>query len=1063
MGSRVNQAVISANRLLGELLALLRTSKPEGVLTGVTLPTRSFAPGHRTADASAAGGLGDASGVTVIRPDDDLSHRWSLHDLARIEEDDGGLVDQALGTEVRVLAGEGGTYVLRAHDNNAVVGEVLLSVPYLVSVSHSHASMRPALAALGVPEADHDRRWSAVARAAEIVAAHVLRPANVRLDWQGQSHDQVMAALDDQTAPTLLARRTRLPRPRRDIRVDVGPAEDLLDDVTRWALSIARSVTTKEDDVGWHTVLTSRLFGIEGWSVVARVTARLGDPDGDDVDQALHALASAATDADGERRWAEAAGRLLGVSVGRGVLRALGLRPATPDLPSGRGDVEPCEVVSVTPAHELASLLGLHRPAGRSPADLPTDLASVADDAGSAERRAAMTGAWGDLVALFGSEWGVASDAPTRYDVLAGVVSPRHLESTQLLAPLPAPYGRRTLIPGSVDAEFADDGSVTTPARYGSQEDDPDGRHTAVAELQADLRRVGIDYGLAEVGRYGYLRINFRAGVLDPRVFDGAPGDAFVLHAAAASRRVQTGHTGLAVRELQIAARYPNDVVEQPTVAAPYADRLAVAGTDADRADDGTPGTPLDDPDGELDPATALELRTWVFARRRLPVVVEARQQVGGASDWTVPNTELFADPRAHNLLGPDDVATTDPRMFVLDLSGMPQELGGVDIAAERRVLGDHSGPTGFGGPRSRAAHRIEPLTLDETFGATSAVHVAPAIGTPDPGDDWLPTGGTTTAAQVRGWFTSGWRVLDAVTRAETGGSWDGFNGYDSAVWSYPMFHFTLLGVTEVESAAGDFLGYESGQPGKMAHIVRWLQDRPGDVPEAPDRRGEVHDLMQAAYQRTFGRYGIGAGPLGNDLSGYLHIAGLRTVTGGTAASPWTIDMATTNWQTANAAVRGRQQALYDAYAQWFRSWQWAARFVRNLRFDDVLQRLLVAHALDWTADALERTIQVGQVNRQVDGSVTSEVAAAAYLRTFVKSPGQSNIGFRAVPVATWTANQTTAAQQFIAAITVDGLRDSATTAMNRPGLSATTLPTTAQLREARDWVLRSLLPAETP
>lgn len=1026
-------ALISANRAAAERLAVLQGTGPQGILAGTSLETRSFHPGNRTADT----GLGSGSGMTTIHADDGANRRWTLHDTSRLEDADGGEVAETRGTHVTVTAGEGGTYLLRAHDASGPAGEILLSVPYIVYVVHSAASVGPELAAAGIDAADREHWWGEVMRTARTVAEHVLRPVNARLSWVADSEN--IPPLDAQPeGSSMLARRTATGQPVRRIVITIALDDSLLTDVERWIRAVIRQMTESEEDAQWNMSI-ARLFGHADAPISAHVTARLGGTGDTEVDDILRTLA-ASPDREGKERWAEMAGRLLGVTIGRAALRGIGLRPVA-QRPAG---VKPCDVLEPQPRDETASLLGLHRPAGATISTLAGDLAALPAGASADERRTAMTHRWGDLVELFAREWGTAAGSSTRYDVLSGLVSSELLETARLIAPLPAPYGRRALAPGSRDAELDTTDDVITPARYGSELDDPDDRRTAIADLQTDLRRVGIDYGLHHAGLYGYRRIGFSGASVDRSVFDGELADTPPTYSVAQSRQVQRGYTGLAVREFRIASRYPNDVVETPTPVAPYGNRLAVAATHEERADDGEAGEPLDDVDGEVSPATALEIRAWVFARRRVPVVVEARQLRAGRSDWTVNDTELFASPHAHNLLGPNDIDSRDPRMFVLDLSGMPQRLN-PDAPEERLVLGDYNGQVGdpprdtYGGPRSRAPHRLAPITLDATFGAASPVHVAPAPGAPDPGEDWLAPGTASTAAQVREWFTSAFRVIYAVTQKETGGFWDGFNGWDLAVWSYPLFHYTLR--------------LRGGRPGKMAEVVRWLQVPDDDIPADPHRRDDVHDAMKQAFQRSFGRYGVGAGPIGrNDPTGYVHIAGLRSATGETRGTPWQVDMAADDWHGQNASGQARMRAFYDSYVQWFRSWPWAARFVRSLRYDGGLQRLLIAHAIDWSAHALERNVRGGVAH----SLITSEVAAAAYLRAYVKEPAQSDNGFNAVERASWAANQRTAAEQFVAGITDEGLRDSAGDAIRSPGLSVTDLPTPTQLREARDWVLRS-------
>lgn len=1026
--------VLQANRATGNRLAQMRSSGAEGVLEGVSIEHRAFNPGHRTADR----GLGDDRGIVVIRADDGREYRWTLHDSARIDDEFGGLGAEATGQAVTIRAGEGGTYVLRAHSPSATVGEILLSVPYLVHVSHSHEDMAAALNRLGIAETDHEQRWGAVIRTAKRVAAHVLRPVNVRLNWSGTVVEDVLPEVEDPAAPSLLARKTAPTEVLRAVGVLVGPEEDLLDQAQQQVLAGLRPGPDADHDRAWQTLLSRQVRGAGGTRFSARVGSRLGGGS-DEIDQILNELVGEAD------RWAEFSGRVLGIGVGRAVLRSLGLTPAE----TGRDEnVLPCEIIEREPANHIHSLLGLHRPSGAQIPDLEGALNGIAADASADQRRSAMENHWGDLVDLYVTQWGTSQAETTEYDVLAGLVSTHHLENAQILAPLPGPYSRRTLMPGSVDATVDGAGVVQSAARYGSEGDDLDGRGTAVADLQTDLKRLDIVYGLEPEGKYGYRRLWFRGRALDPAIFDGELGEKHPHEADPSqpkygptmSRLVQRGYTGLAVREFQIAGRYPNDVVEQLTATEPYADRLAIALTDDDRADDGTEGTPIDGPNGEVEPIDGIEIQRWIFARRRLPVVIEARERINAGTAWTVANSRLIANPRAHNLIGPNDVNDDDPRMFVVDLSGMPQVLD-KDAAQVRRVLGDYGGVTGYGGPHASGSHTMVDIELSSMFGDESPVFTVPAAGQPDEGQDLLPPNSTDTPTDVREWFTIAWSVLDAVTRTETGGSWDGMNAWDSGVWSHPLFHYTLR--------------TGKGGPGKMPEVVGWLQNPANTIPETNDRRDEVHELMQKAYQRAFGRYGVGAGPSGaTDRTGYLHIPGLRRVSGGSASNPWTVDMANDNWHTATDAQKDRMEIFYDSYVQWFRSWQWAARFTRNLRFDPTVHGLLVAHGIDWICHAMERT----EGGRAVETRFTTARAVAAYIRAYVNLPGACAAAFRAIPDQQWNQDQRLATDAFIRAIPDADLIVSTREAADAVTDGHLDFPSPDNLRKARDWVLRALV-----
>lgn len=1075
--------VRDADALAETWVARLETEEadPDAPLWTSPLDARAFSAGHRTGDA---GTLGGVSGRQAFAPQDGTAATWRLID-PRARADD-AVVDEAetaAGEPVEVFATDGGPFVLECQPEGDDPSRTLVSVPYMVVVEAHREHMAPVLGQL-LPDDDGAQGdlWEAVLRTADRVAAHVLRPLNVRLVWapegneggpleQDGGEDEDDGGEDDDDdgglpAPpewatpgdTTLDEREGRVLARHDGDDEIPGLRHLLVDRPRdpqqpgptldaWeerldALGVplprqAWRLHQWEHDLimqgntpawGYRGGLEHARVAVvaDGLGVLNALGAAVGDGGADTAaDEALAALAAAldGVAADGaapvaHQRFAEIAGRRLGVFLARAACRLAGLigdgevGVPTIDPDTGladAGDPALTDLLDPQPADPVRDLLGLHRPGGdRDDAHLAADLAQQ-DGAGDA-------GAWFDLVDHYAAVWEVDDDRTTAYDVLAGLVEPERLKDAQLAAPLPAPYGRHALQIG--DRDIDPDGGED--ARYGGADgDDIDERATAIADARADLRRIGItlheaepddDYrgvshAIRDERHYGYRRWAWD----DDTIWDGVAGDtpngfngypargedetpaAYRVRLEASvgfrqRRHVKRGHTDWVVREFQIACGYPRTVVERLDASSEYKERLRVAAQADDDGGDGGGGgevEPNDAVDGSLSLRDALELRRWVLGRRRYPIVVEARRGNG----WGTIDHE--------NLMASDGIPDNSPRMFVTDLSGRhPREA----LARHDDDDDDDNGLVDLGdytrgdweGPRSAPQHARSRFRLATTFSDRGWVYDTALLDDDEDGqegedgqdDEDGQDGGNgqdEVERQQRRRTQSAFRLIAAIAHAETGGYYDGFNAWDNGIFSYPLFHFTL--------------GRGTGDPAQMAGFVEWLQNADDDMIEgATDDAEQAQALrgrMHRAFRLAFGDFGVGAGaPQGNYRDGFLTLRGLQVVP--RADGEGDIDM-TVEWPGADTAVGDRQRALYQSYCQWFRTWPWFTRWAQALRADEELCRLTLAHSVH---------VAALRITDAVHDRLSSERAAAAYLRLFVYRPRLATDTFDALPGA---------------------------------------------------------------
>lgn len=961
-------------------------------LRHLSAQTLAFQPGYRTRDD---GQLGSTTGTVQLNLEPPLNEpvRWSLQNSAGQQI---ASVVRDTGAPVTIHASTGGRYVLVAQrvSDQQNVGAAQLSIPAFIRVNAQLEHNALSLSALRVPAASQSALWSAVIAVARPVAQHILRPINVRLIWDGDAspvpfqpttppaeHERALSALAPKNLGGDFGHQQAHQYPGTVMLVSpealLQGAPTALNSLLHMLPDTVAATLLRQqlwqflhlgsndpgfprafpDEPGWSLDASLSIGGFAllrcGLGAVDHQGTRISDSHGDDAERALHGLAAQVSwDAPASApylRFVELAGRQLGVCIAHAVLRLLGVQPSQSDGHL-RDSESPSTVVAgnITASHPsdaCCDLLGLKRPEETPPRPF-SELARDLDH--QAARHASQTrpdaGRWVDIAALESAPWRTGSlDNPMRampgetskYDVLAGLVDEAVLQQLQsVLGTLPSAYGDVTFMPGDRDVLTGDQQT----SRHGGAIHP---RSDMIELIQRDLAGVGIGIGLQDRGEYAYRQFGD-----SPSRYDGWPADRPGSHEGdARKQQLMNGNTGWAVREFQLACRYPNRVHERLSGTRHYAEQLHVV--QAQRSPFGGEGADLADPsedvNGELDILAAHQLRHWRFTRRRYPIVVVTGT---GAGPHQVPNQNGGALRTFENLHRTNDANSDAYRVFVFDRSGY------FGAPTDAVTLGDWGKTTnGWSGPHASKTHAQLTVTPGSVLGVEDARWMAPSAR-PD------ETAEQTAERERRERFLDVYRVIAAVAEAESRGRFDSLNAYDDATFSYPLFHHTLTLLP--------------GRPGQMTAFVRWLQRPPAAQLEAafpaagaqqvdwtgahPERveqcRAELSQLMQRVYAQCFGQFGLGAGEIGgNPQCGFMTIAGLQSAL---TESGVEVDLRQ-DWNRQSSSNKQRQQALYQSYNQWFRTWHWCYRFVAALRQDQRLRTLLFAYEAHWIDHFLAR------------------------------------------------------------------------------------------------------------
>lgn len=1002
----------------------------QNALAGIHPDLLSFRPGERTRDN---GSLGDISGrIEIIANTASGPLDWILW---RDGVETGRATSAGTGP-VTVLAGEPGRYRLSIKSADTEIGSAYVTVPQVVQMVTDTALMRPTFDACGIPQAQHDAILSEVLSRARNVAHHILRPANCRLIWPGEDLPPQFSlgpAPDDRTiqagARMAITDTEGQASGLMTIRI-VNPSHaalqmaDALDALTTAmrnsipGLLAARALRLLADLTGLDPETSDELqqvidavrsiadapaWGFDGtFSGLNLATIRAGlghlafdgtplaGTDGTPADIVLREQAAAVQAGDWARApvatraaFIEAAGRMIGVNVARGVLRLVGLpdEPAEDAHLRDTNNVIAAGIMAPAPENPVRDLLGL------DPDDTTVDLVTRANSDVPAFRHARH---------LHGPMSG--------YDALCGIVTDASLDALAArLGPLPPAYGPYSFAPGDTDdpipPHLPDAPFYGGAARIDAQSPP---RPDMIALIQRDLAATGTLTGLLDTptgprnaaakadslhseGRYGYVHF-----VNNVRRFNGRLGNRASGEGRAANRVRFRGHTGFAVREFQIAHRYPNIVCERLDGGANYADRLGVVGTSShpDRAGVAAIGTPAPEIDGVLDVLTADDLRTWRFRRRRNPVVIVA----GARNDATPFAAQGGAGP-IHNVGQVEHIINEDLRLRAFDLSGYSRGDRGPVNVGKYEYFNARSARITYGG-------QLRPRSERET---TLDITLANILG---PGNAWnLPATLGPNERQRRERLHSIYRTLRGTSYYESMANFGSSNSWDSAAYSYPPFHYTLTTRRGIVSVMGGFLRWLMDPPDPLLLSSVYPDfNQPDDAPNLPTGyppadydqnqagvqrlRDELRAVMQKCFAEAFGHFGVGAGDTeGTKRESFVTIAGMHQVASPPNQRPAIVlDMTRGRTDHGGPSVNSnddRKYAVYQSYADWFRGWQWIYRFDAAMHASQTLRTLCFAYAVDWAHDVMATRMN----------QVRSEAGRSALLRVIVKGDGNLNAG----------------------------------------------------------------------
>ncbi|MFB9355194.1 hypothetical protein [Sneathiella chinensis] len=967
---------------------------------------------------------------------------------------------EALGDEkVRLVASLGGHYevFLRRLPDAHIVCVYRVSLPQFVFVSADLADIASSLTGLSIPADRQADVWQAILKTAKPVAHHILRPANFRMIWPGDTIPEPFNIHEIDPDRTLAPRAPLSYENESTGKVEgvylapsmvtiaapdhcLAKASDIMaaltEAVQKSALGLASGLALKmlrelfgarlpemeagmadlpkrfedEPDWGFDGFLSALGVGMlrMGFGAMSYSGDPLSGDAGGEVDQALRTLAAGVDwsddTAESYQRFIAAAGRMVGVYVARAAAR---LQNVPVEEGGHQIDQEDGTVLvsgnlmAAQPAEPLKDILGLWRPTAeagpRAVTELIPDLQDqsqraqqVAGGPISVDPRLPDPKRWVDLVALETVPFrtGRHLAGPTsKYDVLAGIISDDALDYLNAaFGLLPTAYGPFQFLPGDRDRAI-DEADTGVPVYQGTAQPDKRPADDLIAVLQNDLKAVGIDLGLQDKGFYAYRR--WSSG---KQKYDGKAGDRPASDGGETLRKaLKAGNTGWAVREFQLASRYPNHVAERLDAKPHYTDRLHVVARHNDTSIETrvASNSPSKNVNGELRLCEAENLRRWRFQRLRYPVVVVAgsnddphgvameKKKISDEETITIPKSPV------ENLVQTDQAPSNGYRMYVVDRSGY----FGADDQAQ--VLA-YYGTGGWGGPASGKNHPTVDLTPDNILGVPAADW---RPGTPGPDE----TETERKERERRERFLSAFRVLAAVGEVEARGHFDGLNAYDSSVFSYPTFHHTL-------SLPGSELNNKA-RPGLMSPLIRWLQapddvflksiypdvtadtlpDFPSPYPseqsEVEELRGKLKDKLAAIYHGAFGGFGVGASELEqtSERTGIVTISGLTEVE---QADGTKIDLSA-DWNKQSSAQQRRQQAVYQSYMQWFRTWHWIYRFIAPLRQDQALRAVLFAYEMDWIKRKLSG----------VTNDFRTEKGRAVYVRLAVRGSPYFSVG----------------------------------------------------------------------
>jgi hypothetical protein len=370
--------------------------------------------------------------------------------------------------------------------------------------------------------------------------------------------------------------------------------------------------------------------------------------------------------------------------------------------------------------------------------------------------------------------------------------------------------------------------------------------------------------------------------------------------------------TAWAVREFQVYARLDGVATLEGPTDVRYAERLVPATNTAPYTGEIT---------GIVDAETAAAMRVWRDNQFVCPVVIES-WQMSGSTRTTVGS---------ENIWFPTDDTTAGRRVFARDVSGY------------------------YTVPATRSPDEII-LGRYESFGGNHGMLCSKSIGTA-----WTPETNVTPdrllgpASGARPPETiSTYKVIAAVARAENEGVFDVLNGYDRAVMSLGVCHWTVY-LSEGAAELPAFLAYlQRHDPDAFDHFFRTFGITPAEEwPDDPPASNPLYMAAQAKWVANILLRGLGASP---------------------HAHP----------DFDEGILSSADDANYLRTWHWFYRWVMASRTseaVQRRQWDFARLRLQQLLAAPWkSSNDAQHFTSVGQV-------FSSERAAAALLRAHVNAP----------------------------------------------------------------------------
>lgn len=392
-----------------------------------------------------------------------------------------------------------------------------------------------------------------------------------------------------------------------------------------------------------------------------------------------------------------------------------------------------------------------------------------------------------------------------------------------------------------------------------------------------------------------------------------------------------------ALREFQIYAGMSTVAVESGTGAV-YADRLQ----------------PVANPEpytggihGLFDEATAQALRVWRQNNLRCPVVAEV---------WVINAARARVSIAAENVWNPDDYTIrTDRRTYIRDLTQY-YAIPAHRLDAGRVLLG-----------------RYEAYPGEEGFPIVSREHQG-VLSTPAIHTSWTPDTDVTPPRLVGRALAvptppadvntlSTYKVISAVSVAEAEHTFDSLNGYDRAVMSMGVFHWTIFlegGTAELPAFLALLRRHqENADPDEYGFFFQRFGIRPAQTWPALDAIGAPNP-MYANGSKTWGSQ--------------LQQRGLRNDAGVVDAE----------WRS----IRELDDANYLRTWHWFYRWVMANRLSAQVKRQQwYLGRLRLRAILNapWPPDAAYPATPTAATIGQV---YSSERMVTALLRAHVNAPG---------------------------------------------------------------------------